>query len=436
MKKILNLGNGLSLILDRNDRVSTVTYAIYFAVGSIYESKRNQGISHLVEHMFFRRLNRLPQEEFYFRMESMAGTVGGTTSTQYTRFELTVISEYAAEAFELMKEFFADFCWTFEELEAEKRVVCREIEQHGNGIDYLDYLQSGSAAFSRPIKGTAETVTALTLQEVNAWKRKFFSCDNACFVAVGNFDESVERSFADCMSAVNPTAVRTPARKQFRPKNAFSRRIETDRWLPSIDGDTADVSLIFDIDLAENDLAAVRVAYDAFCCGNGSKLSFMLKDKYGLIYDMNPCLEIYGSYGRLFVGWSVQDKRLTDSLDIFFEQLRAFKQGITTREYLSSVGFSTVNAVKYRDDTCGLARQYGYFDFICGIPFSIEESVLRRETLTAEEVNATISSVFTPQNLFVYAATNRKHIRKKDLISSLITEATLKKRFFISTKKI
>ena len=87
--------------------------------------------------------------------------------------------------------------------------------------------------------------------------------------------------------------------------------------------------MVFDIDLAENDLVAVRVAYDAFCCGNGSKLSLMLRDTCGLIYDMDSCLEVYGSYGRLFVGWSVQDKRLFDSLDIFFEQLRAFKRGIT-----------------------------------------------------------------------------------------------------------
>ena len=317
MKKRLSLKNGLSLTIDRNERVSTVTYAVYFAVGSIYESERNQGISHLVEHMFFRRLNHLSQEEFYFQTESMAGTVGGTTSTQYTRFELTVISDYAAEAFELMKEFFADFCWTYDELEAEKRVVCREIEQRGSDIDYLDRLQSGSTAFSRPIKGTIETVTALTLQEVNAWKRRFFSCNNACFVAVGNFDESVERRIEDGLTAVKPTAERVPIRKQFRPKNAFSRRIEKDRWLPSVDGDTADVSMVFDIDLAENDLVAVRVAYDAFCCGNGSKLSLMLRDTCGLIYDMDSCLEVYGSYGRIFVGWSVQDKRLFDSLDIF-----------------------------------------------------------------------------------------------------------------------
>lgn len=120
MKKRLNLKNGLSLTIDRNERVSTVTYAIYFAVGSIYESERNQGISHLVEHMFFRRLNHLSQEEFYFRTESMAGTVGGTTSTQYTRLELTVISDYAAEAFELMKEILPIFAGLLMSLKRKK----------------------------------------------------------------------------------------------------------------------------------------------------------------------------------------------------------------------------------------------------------------------------------------------------------------------------
>ena len=68
MKKQYLFDNGLSLILDKNSNVSTVTYSIYFSVGSLYENEKNQGISHLVEHMFFRRLNKICQKDLYFKI--------------------------------------------------------------------------------------------------------------------------------------------------------------------------------------------------------------------------------------------------------------------------------------------------------------------------------------------------------------------------------
>ncbi len=97
------------VITDIHHQVSTVTYAVYFALGFLYETKAKQGITHLVEHMFFRCLHAMKQEELYYRFESMGGTVRGTTSKQYVCFDLTVVADYAKEAFALMKEFFADF---------------------------------------------------------------------------------------------------------------------------------------------------------------------------------------------------------------------------------------------------------------------------------------------------------------------------------------
>lgn len=143
----------------------------------------------------------------------------------------------------------------------------------------------------------------------------------------------------------------------------------------------------------------------------------MLKDTYGFIDDMYSDFDVFNGYGRILINWSVSANHLFESLNIFFEQLKTFKSGITEKEYISSIGFSTVNAVKFRDNTYALANQYGYFDFVCNIPFSIENSVAFKNTITVTKLNEAINSIFVPQNLFVYVASNRKHIKKKDLIS-------------------
>lgn len=410
------LENGLSVIVDNNRNVSTVTYAIYFAVGSLYETKRVQGISHLVEHMFFRRLNKISQKELYYKMESMAGTINGKTSVQYVCFDFTVISDYALDAFELIKEVFSDFNWFETELIAEKKIVCREIDFRGSSIDYFDFYQTGSPNFSKPIKGTLESIERIKLKEVNDWKKKFFSCNNACFIATGNFSEEQEKYLVDNLSIINPLNYKISCKKTFSPKNAFSRTV-ADSIFPGIDGDTADVSIVFDVDLSQNDCIESQIIYDAFCCGNGSKISYILKDTYGLIDDMYSEILTINHYGRICISWSVIDSNLFESLDIFCAALKEFKGGITEDEFVSSIGFSTVNAIKYRDDTLSLAKQYGYFDFICDLPFSIEESINRKNVLSINRINEVINSIFIPSNMFVCVASNRKHILKKDLIN-------------------
>lgn len=417
MKKKYLFDNGLSLILDKNSNVSTVTYSIYFSVGSLYENEKNQGISHLVEHMFFRRLNKICQKDLYFKMESLAGSINGTTSKQYVCFDFTIISEYAVEAFGMIKELLSDFSWSQEELEAEKRVVCREIEFRGNDYNYFDLHQMNSESFSRPIKGSLKSIENLTLNQVNKWKEKYFSCNNACFVAVGNYDENLKSSILNDLAEIKPIYQNIIPKKFVSPQKAFNRCPDRDLLLPNIDGDIADVSLVFDIDLVEINYITSRIIFDAFCCGNGSKLSFMLKDTYGFIDDMYSDFDVFNGYGRILINWSVSANHLFESLNIFFEQLKTFKSGITEKEYISSIGFSTVNAVKFRDNTYALANQYGYFDFVCNIPFSIENSVAFKNTITVTKLNEAINSIFVPQNLFVYVASNRKHIKKKDLIS-------------------
>lgn len=414
MKKKRLLENGLSIIVDKNSCVSTVTYAVYFAVGSLYETQKNQGISHLVEHMFFRRLNQMSQKDLYFRMESIAGTINGHTSVQYVSFDFTVVSEYAFEAFEILKELFSDFEWTEDELIAEKRVVCREVDFRGSSIDYFDFYQTGSSNYAKPIKGTLESIEQLSLKEVNAWKKRYFSSNNACFIATGNYSEELENLIVNELSKINPLNNKRISPKIFFPTKAFFRS-EKDSIFPNINGNISDVSIVFDIDLSKIDCIESQIIYDAFCCGNGSKISYILKDTYGLIDDMYSEILTVNRYGRICISWSVNDSNLFESLDMFYDALKEFRNGIKEDEFISSVGFSTVNAIKYRDDAAGLAKQYGYFDFICNLPFSIEESVNRKNSLSMDRINEVINSAFVPSNMFVCVASNRKHIRKKDL---------------------
>lgn len=68
-KKSEILPNNICFITHQLEHLHNVSVSISFKAGSLYESKYNNGISHLVEHLFFRQLSDLSQESLYFNMQ-------------------------------------------------------------------------------------------------------------------------------------------------------------------------------------------------------------------------------------------------------------------------------------------------------------------------------------------------------------------------------
>lgn len=51
-KKLVKLKNGITFISQKLDNVHSVTISVNFKVGSSYEDQINNGITHLIEHLF------------------------------------------------------------------------------------------------------------------------------------------------------------------------------------------------------------------------------------------------------------------------------------------------------------------------------------------------------------------------------------------------
>lgn len=66
MKKTEKLDNGINLITHKLSNTHCITISVNFKVGSIYEPAENNGITHLIEHLFFRQWDNLNQEKLYY----------------------------------------------------------------------------------------------------------------------------------------------------------------------------------------------------------------------------------------------------------------------------------------------------------------------------------------------------------------------------------
>jgi predicted Zn-dependent peptidase len=220
MRSVERLGNGVVLVLDRFES-PTAAVVVAVGVGSLYEEKRQRGITHLLEHMLF----RVPGFDVDEAVEALGGSNNAYTQRDLLAVVLEGVSESAPGLVELAYRLYANERYGEEDLQREKDVVLSELRQAREdpsarvGELALRAL-FGDSDWGDPIGGTSETVSAISLQDLLEFKRRWFTPDNTVVVLSGGFGEEAARRAAELFSKLEgrspprrrPTAAAGPGR--------------------------------------------------------------------------------------------------------------------------------------------------------------------------------------------------------------------------------
>lgn len=158
-KKLVKLKNGITFISQKLDNVHSVTISVNFKVGSLYEDQINNGITHLIEHLFFRQWDNLPQKQLYYEMQCMGAEIAAKTFHDYVSFSITVTPDSFIKAFKLITKCLNKFDWTDDIVKIEKEVVYKQIENDYQTFDnWIDSYYFKDTKYEKTIMGTIESV--------------------------------------------------------------------------------------------------------------------------------------------------------------------------------------------------------------------------------------------------------------------------------------
>src|SRR5512147_2707367 len=106
MFKKYYLDNGIPLVTERIRSVRSVTLGIWVKVGSRYESPEKNGISHFLEHMFFKGTKRRSARDIAVDIDSMGGDLNAFTSRETTTFYVKILDDYLERGTDLLTDIF------------------------------------------------------------------------------------------------------------------------------------------------------------------------------------------------------------------------------------------------------------------------------------------------------------------------------------------
>ena len=196
------LANGVRVLSHELPDLGSVTVGIWVENGSRYERPEQAGISHFLEHLFFKGTNRRTAADIAEEMDAVGGVLNAFTGKEHTCYYAKVLCEHLPLALDLLADIFTQSKFASEEIDRERSVIVQEISQVEDTPD--DYVHDlFNLAFwpghplSRPIAGSAETVGGFTRDDFLSFLEARYRPNRVLIAAAGNLKHEQLVAVAD-----------------------------------------------------------------------------------------------------------------------------------------------------------------------------------------------------------------------------------------------
>ncbi len=417
------LENGLQVFSYPLPHLHSIEAALYFKAGPIYEEEGNFGISHLLQHMCLRNLNGIPKKELVSRLDAMGTVLQGFVYPEAIVFRMRFSPRFFDQAIELFSHFFVPGTWTGSEIDDEKAIVLRQIENEDPDFTSTTrehYWRTGKAV--HPLRGTLASVKGISPGLLHQFKETVLRPANACFVLTGNFSKGMLASSYEIFSQwgnKGPSLF-----EQALPFNFCFRDEKSDVFIENSEH-KAHVQLSFDI----NDELIFPICVDVLNLivgqGPGSALYVALRDEQALTDEAASYVEEVGQFRRMVIEFSLPNLCLEEGIRGVFQVLYKLTQHISTRKFARSTVYFGDNLSFITDDALALNARLGWaYLSERAEEWEPEMRLKMYEDITKEDMLETAQTVFKPSNLCCYVCHNPA-ILPKEQLAALINEARL-----------
>jgi len=319
------LASGIRVITESMPYVRSASLGIWADVGSAAERGEQRGVSHLVEHMLFKGTARRSAREIAETMDGVGGNLNAFTDKEATCYYAKVIDHHVPLAIDVLADMFLHSTFAPEELAKEQRVVLEEIRMYDDSPDDMIHdlftrtMWRGSD-LGEPTIGYAETVSALTSDDLRHHLATRYTPDAVVFAAAGNIEhdaivELVERAFAEHRgSAIVPV----PEHPQLTPTTVVRRK------------DTEQAYIVLGtrgLAVADERRYALSVLDTVLGGGMSSRLFQEVREKRGLAYSVYSFQQGYRGAGLLGISAGTSPDSAQECIDVITGELARMVDG-------------------------------------------------------------------------------------------------------------
>ncbi|MHC1711094.1 MAG: M16 family metallopeptidase [Solidesulfovibrio sp.] len=400
---VVRLKNGMTVMTVEDNRFPLVAVRLFVHAGSGYETPKQAGLSHLLEHMVFKSTEKRPAGQVASDIEGAGGELNAATSFDTTTYRVDLPAERWKLGLDTIKDMIFGAKFVPEELESERKVVLSELARGKDSPDNRLFQLTQSLAwpglaYGWPVIGFPETVSGFSSQDLRDYVNERYQPQSMLLVVVGKVRaEDVEKEAEALFGALRNDRVQTPPLPYVLPAAAPApaTKVEYGQWSKVRLQVSFPTTGFRSADEATQEVLANLLAGD-----ETSRLYRTFKYEKKLVDDIS-CSSLTLERGGLFL--------IDATLDA--KNVAAFWQGLLTElSKLRGASFSDREIERVRlniedglyqakETLAGLAMKAGYFRFH-GYDPDGEANYLRAVRLVDQKaLQAVIETTLRPERL-------------------------------------
>lgn len=358
---VYKLDNGQTVVIYEVKSNPIVTIDTWIKTGSINETDKNNGVSHFLEHLFFKGTQNHGPGEFDTILENKGGLTNAATSKDFTHYYVTIPSKHFDLALNLHADMLLHPLVPRKELEMERKVVLEEISKDMNSPNRVVYenlidMMYTNHPYKRKVLGTREIIETIPRDEILEYYNQWYFPSNMVTVIAGdvNSAEAIEKIKKEFQA--EPKKAPKCAYPVEKPITAQVKKVEN---LPTQSG----YMLIGfrGTKITNPDSYALDVLSTILGDGRSSIFYQSIKEQKQLAYDISAVNTGFKDDGIFYVSANFIPENADKLEKTIFDDIKTVqKRGVTQEQVNLAKNIIERDTYYNRESVSNIAQEIGY----------------------------------------------------------------------------
>lgn len=328
------LSNKVPLITIPTKGAKTSTVLVMFKTGSRYENKENNGISHFLEHLFFKGTKKRPTTlALSSELDSLGGEYNAFTSKEYTGYFIKVANNKLGKALDILSDMLFHSQFDEAEINREKGVIIEELNMYKDNPrmhieDVFEECLYGDTPAGWDTIGTKQNIRRFTKEDIIKYFQSQYGVKSAYLILAGAIkpaDKKMMHKFFAGFDSHKPKTQVALAEKQKTPQ------------LKIVPKKTDQLTLALGVRACKvNHPDEFKLKLLAVILGGSmsSRLFINLRERQGLAYFVRTSTEFYSNSGYLATQAGVPRDKISAAIKIILAEYKKLTQELVSPKEL------------------------------------------------------------------------------------------------------
>lgn len=413
-----NLQNKAEVCLVPLKDAQSTTVLIMFPVGSRYESFKLNGVSHFIEHLFFKGTKKRPTTlKLTSEIDRLGAEYNAFTSKEYTGYYIKSAAKYLETSLDILSDMIFNSLFDAREMEREKKVVAEELKMYKdnplmNIETVFEHTLYNGSPLGWDIGGTVKHVLAYKRDDVLKYRDTYYLPSQMKIIIAGAVDSKTKNLVEQYFES--HTSVKKP-HTEFKPV-VFGSTKQNERMV--VEHKTTDqVQMMLGFpgfSHMDSRIHAETVMNTILGGSMSSRLFIQIRERRGLAYVVRSGADQFRDTGYTFVRAGLEAKNINKALSVITSEVEKMtEKGASKKELEDAKTHIRGSFTLSLEDSSVQANYYARQLLFHSTIETPDEVLMKIDQVTHDDVKAVAKKLFNLKQarLAIIGNVDREKIR-------------------------